>query len=104
MAVTPGFRIGKCKTCGALYFPRRLICRACGHDTWTDEILHDAVIEESTSVVHVAGREDNVPRCLATVRTAAGPRLVVGLEKPLPDGTPVLLFDHGGAPVARSAR
>ena len=102
--MTPGFRIAKCTTCGALYFPRRLICRVCGSDTWTDETLHDAVIEESTSVVHVAGREDSAPRCLATVRTAAGPRLIVGLEMPLADGTRVLLFDEGGAPIARPAR
>ena len=101
--MTPGFRIAKCKACGALYFPRRLICRVCGSDAWAEETLHDAVIEESTSVVHVAGREDGVPRCLATVRTA-GPHLIVGLETPLPDGTRVLLFDKGGAPIARTAR
>ncbi len=101
--MTPGFRIAKCKACGALYFPRRLICRICGGDIWVDETLHEAVIEESTSVVHVAGREDGAPRCLATVRTAAGPRLIVGLETSLPYGTRVLLFDKGGAPIARPA-
>ena len=101
--MTPGFKVAKCCGCGTLYFPRRLVCRVCGSDSWIDETLHDAVIEESTSVMHVAGREDGAPSHLATARTAAGPRLVVGLDAPLPDGTRVRLFDKNGAPVAQAA-
>jgi uncharacterized OB-fold protein len=98
-----GFMVVKCSQCGSLYFPRRLICRRCGGDTWTDECLHDAVIEESTTVAHVAGRGHGGPRTLATVRAAGGLRLIVGLETPLPDGVRVLLTEKDGAPTARPA-
>jgi uncharacterized OB-fold protein len=95
-----GFSVARCSRCGSLYFPRRLICRRCGGDTWTDERLLDAVIEESTAVAHVSGGGHGGPRILATV-SAAGVHLVVGLETPLPDGARVLLFEQDGAPIAR---
>jgi uncharacterized OB-fold protein len=97
-----GFPVARCRGCGVLYFPRRLICRACGNDTWNEERLDEAVIDEATVVVHVAGGARAKPRHLATVRTAEGLRLVVGLETPLADGTQVLLFEKDGAPVARA--
>ena len=98
-----GFMVAKCNRCGALYFPRRLICRRCGGDAWTDERLHDAVIEESTTVAHVAGGGHGAPRTLATVRAAGGLRLIVGLQTSLPDGARVLLTGKDGAPIARPA-
>jgi uncharacterized OB-fold protein len=97
-----GFPVARCSRCSALYFPRRLICRACGNDAWNEERLDEAVISESTVVVHVAGGTHEGPRHLATVRTAEGLRLIVGLETPLPEETPVLLFEKDGAPVARA--
>jgi uncharacterized OB-fold protein len=99
--MSPGLKAAECRSCGAVYFPHRLICRACGGDRWTEAILADAVIEESTAVLHVAGAGGSAPRYLATVRTTAGPRLIVGLDAPVPDGSPVQLFDKDGAPMAR---
>ncbi len=99
-----GFRITRCSRCGTPYFPPRLICHRCGSDTWTEMTLHEAVIEESTTVMHVAGAGPSKPRYLATVRADKGLRLIVGLEMPLPDGARVLLAEMNGAPVARPAQ
>ena len=104
MAVSPGLKAAECRNCGAVYFPHRLICRACGGDSWTEAILAEGMVEESTAVMHVAGAAGATPRCLATVRTAKGPLLIVGLDAPLSDGARVQLFDKDGAPIARPAR
>jgi uncharacterized OB-fold protein len=98
-----GLTVARCSRCGSLYFPRRLICRRCGGAAWTDERLHEAVIEESTTVAHVAGGSHGGTRMLATVRAAGGLHLIVGLEGPLPGGARVLLREKNGAPVARPA-
>jgi uncharacterized OB-fold protein len=99
-SVTQGFGVTKCGRCGKRYFPSRLICYSCGNHTWVEEILHDAVIEESTAITHVPGGDGGGPRLLATVRAIEGLRLIVGLEAPLPEGTHVLLYDKDGAPIA----
>jgi uncharacterized OB-fold protein len=99
--VTEGFTVGKCAHCGTYYFPRRLICRRCGGDSWNDHIVRQAVIEESTTLMHVTGHEAWGPRHLATVRTGEGLCLVVGLEAPVPDGATVNLADRDSAPIAQ---
>jgi uncharacterized OB-fold protein len=99
-ASADGLTVAKCSRCGSRYFPRRLICRRCGSADWTDERLHDAVIEESTTIAHVAGGHGG-PRTLATVRAAGGLRLIVGLEAPAPEGARVLLREKNGAPTAQ---
>lgn len=96
-----GFRVTKCERCGTPYFPRRLICRKCGHDSWIEHIHFEAVIEESTVIRHVAGMERTAARHLATVTTGDGLHLVVGLDASLADGTLVELYEQDGAPVAR---
>lgn len=96
-----GFPVARCCGCGRLFFPRRLICRHCGSDRFDEERLHEAVVEEVTTVTHVAGGGRDEPRVLATVRAAPGPRLVVGLAAALPEGTRVRLSERDGAPVAR---
>jgi uncharacterized OB-fold protein len=96
-----GFTVAKCDRCGALHFPARLICPRCGNDRWIDERIYEAVIEESTTLAHVAGADDQPVRHLATARSADGLRLVVGLDAPLPDGARVTLIDRDGAPIAR---
>ena len=100
---TLGLRITRCGTCHKPYFPGRLICHVCGNDTWVAETLHEAVIEDVTTVSHVIGSSAG-PSHLATVRAIEGLRLVVGLEEPLREGTRVNLFDKSGAPLARVAR
>ena len=97
-----GLSVGKCGNCGTHYFPWRLICRRCGADAWIEARIHEAVIEESTTVMHVVGGGDGQPKYLATVRTAEGPRIIVGLESPVPDGKRVALLEKNGAPLARA--
>jgi uncharacterized OB-fold protein len=97
-----GFTVAKCCRCGSCFFPRRLICRRCGSDIWADERLHDAVVEESTTVAHVAGGGQGAPRILATVCAVGGLRLIVGLELPLREGTCVRLSERNGAPIGRA--
>jgi len=96
-----GFPVGQCRQCGALYFPRRLICRRCGGDAWVDAVIRDAVVEEATTVSHAIGKEGSAPRHLATVRTPEGLHLIVGLEAPVEPGTSVALIEKDGAPFAR---
>jgi uncharacterized OB-fold protein len=98
-----GFTVAKCGRCDALHFPLRLICPRCGGDQWIGEQLYEAVIEESTTLAHVPGADNQPDRYLATARAASGLCLVVGLESPLPEGTRVALSDTGGAPIARPA-
>jgi uncharacterized OB-fold protein len=100
---TAGVTVAQCCRCGARYFPRRLVCRRCGSSAFTDERLHEAVVEETTVVMHVAGGARREPRTLATVRAADGLHLIVGLAAPLPEGTRVLLSEQDGAPLARPA-
>jgi uncharacterized OB-fold protein len=96
-----GLSVSECANCGTHYFPRRLVCRRCGTDAWIDKRIYEAVIEESTTVLHVVGG-DGKPRYLATVCTQEGPRIIVGLEAPSPDGTRVALLEKNGAPLARA--
>jgi uncharacterized OB-fold protein len=96
-----GFPVGQCRQCGALYFPRRLICHRCGGDTWGDAFVREAVVEEATTVSHAIGQERPAPRHLATVRTPEGLHLIVGLEMPAEPGTRVALIEKDGAPFAR---
>jgi uncharacterized OB-fold protein len=97
-----GFTVAKCSGCGQLCFPRRLVCRRCGSADWADEYLHEGLIEESTTVAHVAGGGQGGPRTLATVGAAGGLCLIVGLETPAPEGARVL-GEKNGAPIARLA-
>jgi len=100
---TTGVTVAQCCRCGARYFPRRLVCRRCAGSTFADQRLHEAVVEETTTVMHVAGSAPRGPRILATVRAAGGLHLIVGLAAPLSEGTRVLLSEQDGAPVARPA-
>ena len=94
-----GFIVGQCRNCGALYFPRRLICRRCGADDWTDGVISEAIIEETTTVARAIGRADGGASHLASARTPEGLCLVVGLDAPLPLGTRITLSGRDGAPV-----
>jgi uncharacterized OB-fold protein len=100
-APTTGFPVGQCRQCGALYFPRRLICRGCGGDAFVDACVREAVIEEVTTISHAIGQESGSLRHLATARTPEGLHLIVGLEAPVEPGTKVALIEKDGAPFAR---
>ena len=99
-----GVGIWRCKTCGAAYFPERLLCARChGHDFVPDRV-NEGVIEEVTVIRHVLGQTDWQPRRIANVRTANGPRISVGLRDESGPGTVIELFEEGGAPFGSAKR
>jgi uncharacterized OB-fold protein len=97
----PGITVTRCTSCGAGYFPARLICPKCGDANWREDQVSEGVVEQSTIVRVAAAQADWKPRHIASVRTADGQMIVAGLEEPLPDATRVALFDRDGAPIAR---
>lgn len=99
----PGLPLTRCNVCNATYFPVRFICANCGAASWSADVVADGVVEQMTTVRHAAGRDGWEPRHIASVRTTTGQVINVRLEEPLPEQTPVLLFDCDGAPTARKA-
>jgi uncharacterized OB-fold protein len=97
----PGITLTRCTACNAGFFPARLICPKCGSAAWREDAVHEGVVEQTTIVHHAAGQKDWKPRHIASVRTKDGQMIVAGLEEPLPDATPVVLFDRDGSPIAR---
>lgn len=98
---SPGVTISRCGACGAGFFPTRLLCPSCGANAMKPDKVNEAVIEETTVVRHNAGQANWQPRHLATVRTAEGQMMVVGIEAATPRGTKVKLFEQGLAPFGR---
>ena len=99
-----GVGIWRCKTCGAAYFPERLLCSRChGHD-FVAERVSEGVVEEVTVIRHVLGQTDWQPRRIANVRTTNGPRISVGLRDELGPGTLIELFEEGSAPFGLAKR
>jgi uncharacterized OB-fold protein len=65
-------------------------------------VVRDGIVEETTCVRHAVGTPEEEPRILATVRLPAGQRVVAGLERELPPGSPVELCEADGAVLAYS--
>jgi uncharacterized OB-fold protein len=102
--MTPGVPVNRCTSCGAGYFPTRLICMRCGGDSFQIDRVLDGNIEQTTVIRHAAGHADWQPHHLATVRTSDGQVIIVGLDGPLANDTRVNLFDQDGMITAREAR
>jgi hypothetical protein len=62
--------------------------------------VHDAVIQESTTVMRAVGNQSQAPRHLATALAAGDLHLIVGLTVPVQDGTRVAIFERNNAPIA----
>ena len=99
--MSAGVTISRCGKCGTGYFPVRFLCPNCGANAMKPDKVSEAVVEETTVVRHNAGQQNWQPRHLATVRTAEGQVMVVGLEGATPRGTKVKLFEQGLAPYGR---
>ena len=102
--MTAGVLVSRCTSCGAGYFPTRLICMRCGSDAFQPDRVLDGNVEQTTIIRHAAGRAEWQPHHLATVRTSDGQVLIAGLDEPLADNTRVDLFDDNGCVTAREAR
>lgn len=104
--ISEGVRIWRCASCGAGYFPQRLLCSRCRGQDFAEERVTEGVIEEITVIRHVLGQTDWQPHRLANVRTADGPHITVGLRDEAEPGTVIALFEEGSAPfgMAKAAR
>ena len=94
----PGVTIWRCKTCGAGFFPERLLCPRCHGQEWEQDRVYAAVVEEVSTIRHMIGQTDWTPRRIASVRTADGQRMTVGLRDESEPGTAIVLFEDGSAP------
>lgn len=100
--VPHGIPVSACTTCGARWFPQRLLCPTCGGADLRRAWETDGVVEETTSLRRVPGRTLAEPVLLATVRLAGGPHVVARLATALAAETAVTVDVDGGAPVARA--
>ena len=99
--MTPGVAVWRCKACGVAYFPERLLCPRCHGHAWEEDRVHEAVVEEVSVIRHMIGQENWQPRRIASVLTAGGPRMTVGLRDESGPGATIELFEEGTAPFGR---
>jgi uncharacterized OB-fold protein len=93
-----GVAIWRCAACRAAFFPQRLLCPRCHGDAFTQERVHEAVVEEVSTIRHMLGQTDWQPRRIASVRTPEGPSITVGLTDDCAPGSIIELFEEGTAP------
>jgi len=101
--MSTGVGIWRCNGCGARLFPQRLLCPHCHGAAFTEDRVHEGVVEEVAVIRHMIGQMDWKPRRIANVRTD-GPMLTVGLEDESGPGAVIELFEDGTAPLGRAKR
>ena len=94
----PGVGIWRCVKCRTGFFPQRLLCARCHGDSFAPDRVHEAVVEEISIIRHMLGQIDWQPRRIASVRTADGQRITVGLTDESGPGTVIELFEQDTAP------
>jgi uncharacterized OB-fold protein len=100
--VSEGVTIWRCAGCGLGLFPEPLLCPRChGHAFATDKV-REGVVEEISVIRHMLGQENWQPRRIASVRTADGQLITVGLRDESGPGTRIELFQDGEAPFGRA--
>jgi uncharacterized OB-fold protein len=67
-----GVAIWRCANCRTAFFPQRLLCPRCHGDVLAEERVHEAVVEEVSTIRHMLGQADWQPRRIASVRTSDG--------------------------------
>src|SRR5260370_24822760 len=80
------------------FFPQRLLCSRCHGDTFEEDRLYQAVVEEISTIRHMLGQTDWQPRRIARLRTSDGQRITGGLTDESGPGTLIHLFDANAAP------
>lgn len=85
----------KCKKCGKINFPPRLVCPVCGHREFEQVTLADQGILKTYTVIHVApsGFEDEVPYAIGIVELKDGVSTMMQIvdvdEKDIKIGMPI---------------
>lgn len=97
----PGVDGWRCEACGAVFFPRRLLCARCHHGGFAPHRFHEGRVEEITTIRHVLGQTGWAPRRLANVTTPEGVSLTVGLLDGAQEGDAITLVQDGTAPFGR---
>ena len=93
-------RVHVCAACGRAWFPRRLLCPACGGGEWNERETTGGVVEVATELRRVPGADVSVG--IASVRLDEGPVVVARLDGAA-TGARVGVGSENGAPVARPA-
>jgi len=91
------FEAGKCKKCGKVSFPPRLICPACGTREFDKTKINDHGKIETFTIIRVApsGFGDQVPYAIAIIDLGEGVRILAQVADCEPEelkiGLPVRL-------------
>jgi uncharacterized OB-fold protein len=96
--MTPGVGIWRCVKCRSGFFPQRLLCARCHGERFEPDRVHEAVVEEVSIIRHMLGQTDWQSRRIASVRTADGQRITVGLTDESEPGVVIELFEQDTAP------
>ena len=100
--MSAGVTIWRCMNCRDGFFPEPLLCPRCHGDKFETDRVHEAVIEEISVIRHMVGQDNWQPRRIASVLSAGGPRMTVGLRDESDPGAPIELFEEGTAPFGRA--
>jgi uncharacterized OB-fold protein len=99
--MSEGVTIWRCAKCKAGFFPQPLLCPRCHSSEFTTDSVSEGVVEEISIIRHMLGQENWQPRRIASVRTADGQLMTVGLRDESVPGTTIELFQEGEAPFGR---
>jgi uncharacterized OB-fold protein len=99
-----GVGIWRCSRCHEGLFPQRLLCPRCHGGDFAVDRAYKAVVEEISVIHHMIGQTDWQPKRIASVRTAEGLRLTIGLLDDSPPGSVVELIEENGAPFGFTKR
>jgi uncharacterized OB-fold protein len=102
--VSEGVTIWRCVQCGLGAFPQPLLCARCHNPEFTADRVDDAVVEEVSVIRHMLGHENWQPRRIASVRTAEGLLMTVGLVDESGPGATIELYQEGEAPFGRTKK
>ena len=100
--MSEGVAIWRCVTCRTGTFPEPLLCPRCHGPEFAPDRVHEGVVEEVSVIRHMLGQENWQPRRIASVRTADGQLMTVGLTDESGPGAAIELFQDGEAPFGRA--
>jgi uncharacterized OB-fold protein len=100
--MSAGIPIWRCAKCRGGFFPEPLLCPRCHGCEFTVDRVREGVVEEISVIRHMLGQENWQPRRIASVRTAEGQLMTVGLRDESGPGARIELFQEGDAPFGRA--
>jgi len=96
--MSEGVVIWRCAKCGLGAFPEPLLCSRCHGHAFATDTVREGVVEEISVIRHMLGQENWQPRRIASVRTADGQLITVGLKDESGPGAKIELYQEGEAP------